>query len=310
MRRFERHDAGIPDRPGLNPFTKQPLILKGRPPRTVRCEVAVDSASVITQWTWFEAGARTAGPHTNKRAFSAPEAAAQHAAELADDLLADGLREEGGSPAPPLAPDEGAQPTPPQEPTGSGEVVAAILQRCRARNWFGSDMQRRFATRESLEHRQFRHAPATAAEIGETERQLGFPLPPLLRDLYTQVANGGFGPGYGLLGAVGGAPDDWAANIAEAYRQDRDLSPRLEESDAEPGSDAWFEPYYDEWPGRVLRLVHWGCAIWSCLDVRRDRVFRFEHLHGTRTREAMLVEATSLKSWLEGWLQGSAAFRG
>ncbi|MET8692408.1 SMI1/KNR4 family protein [Streptomyces bauhiniae] len=35
-------------------------------------------------------------------------------------------------------------------------------------------------------------------DIAEAERQLGFVLPPLLRRLYLQVANGGFGP------------DDWA----------------------------------------------------------------------------------------------------
>jgi len=43
---------------------------------------------------------------------------------------------------------------------------------------------------------------ATEQPIRETEQQLGFPLPPLLRLLYTQIANGGFGPGTGLLGLL------------------------------------------------------------------------------------------------------------
>lgn len=43
-------------------------------------------------------------------------------------------------------------------------------------------------------------APASAEEIAEAEKLLGFKLPELLEDLYTQVANGGFGPAYGLLG--------------------------------------------------------------------------------------------------------------
>jgi hypothetical protein len=46
--------------------------------------------------------------------------------------------------------------------------------------------------------------PATETQMLKTERQLGFALPPLLRLLYTQVANGGFGPGYGMIGAIGG----------------------------------------------------------------------------------------------------------
>jgi hypothetical protein len=46
--------------------------------------------------------------------------------------------------------------------------------------------------------------PATEKQILKTERQLGFALPLLLRLLYTHVANGGFGPGYGIIGAIGG----------------------------------------------------------------------------------------------------------
>ena len=35
--------------------------------------------------------------------------------------------------------------------------------------------------------------------LAETEARLGFTLPPLLARVYTEVADGGFGPGYGLL---------------------------------------------------------------------------------------------------------------
>jgi hypothetical protein len=59
----------------------------------------------------------------------------------------------------------------------------------------------------------------------------------------------------------------------------------------------------------VVRLVHWGCAIWSCLDLRRGRVLRYEALHGKPTRAAMAVEAVSLEGWLERWLRGEDLFR-
>jgi len=36
---------------------------------------------------------------------------------------------------------------------------------------------------------------------------MGFPYPPLLRTLYLRLANGGFGPAYGLVGAFGGYAD-------------------------------------------------------------------------------------------------------
>lgn len=46
--------------------------------------------------------------------------------------------------------------------------------------------------------------PATEEQVQATETRLGFALPPLLRCLYLQVANGGFGPGLGLPGVKGG----------------------------------------------------------------------------------------------------------
>ncbi len=47
------------------------------------------------------------------------------------------------------------------------------------------------------------HAPAplaTQAGIAVDEQTLGYPFPPLLKRLYVEVGNGGWGPGYGLLG--------------------------------------------------------------------------------------------------------------
>src|SRR5712691_9814035 len=45
----------------------------------------------------------------------------------------------------------------------------------------------------------FAYPAATENQRLATEDLLGFPLPPLLRTLYQQLANGGFGPGYGLI---------------------------------------------------------------------------------------------------------------
>jgi hypothetical protein len=49
--------------------------------------------------------------------------------------------------------------------------------------------------------------PASLASILEVELLVGSPLPDLLKSLYA-LANGGFGPGYGLLGLRGGYADD------------------------------------------------------------------------------------------------------
>lgn len=47
------------------------------------------------------------------------------------------------------------------------------------------------------------YGPLLDEELRESEEMLGFPLPEFVRRVYTQVGNGGFGPGYcGVLGLL------------------------------------------------------------------------------------------------------------
>lgn len=82
--------------------------------------------------------------------------------------------------------------------------------------------------------------------MAEAEQVIGYRLPPLLRRLYLEVANGGFGPRDGVLGVSGGAwVGDWAdiVDVYTAFRSDR--------------HPAW-----------LVWLFDWGCAIWSLVDCR------------------------------------------
>src|SRR5229473_7003592 len=63
----------------------------------------------------------------------------------------------------------------------------------------------------------FTFPPATVDQLQETETLLGFALPPFLRILYAEIANGGFGPAYGLRGAVGGFADA-TGTIVQQYQ--------------------------------------------------------------------------------------------
>jgi hypothetical protein len=49
--------------------------------------------------------------------------------------------------------------------------------------------------------------PVTEQAVAQAESELGFFLPPLLRALYTRVADGGYGPGHGFLDFAG---DEWS----------------------------------------------------------------------------------------------------
>ncbi len=79
-------------------------------------------------------------------------------------------------------------------------------------------------------------------------------LPPLLRRVYLEVANGGVGP---FVGIEGRPPDGYSSD----------------------GGDSEFTHYHSsqqgEWPAdlprippKVLLLCDYGCAMWALLDCR------------------------------------------
>jgi hypothetical protein len=90
--------------------------------------------------------------------------------------------------------------------------------------------------------------PASLDAVVEAEAIIRHPLPPLLRRLYLEVANGGFGPGLGVLGVRGGEPGPIFADIAELYQEGPDPTGQI--------------------PDGLVLLYDWGCAIWSLCDFR------------------------------------------
>lgn len=108
------------------------------------------------------------------------------------------------------------------------------------------------------------------------------PFPPLLRRLYLEVGNGGFGPGYGLLPI--GTEDDTRKNAGETllgeYRAMMELA---------------------SWPRGLLLAFDFGCAIWSCIDSTTE--------HGAIVNMASLrlVDTDwSLADWMCDWVDGKS----
>ncbi|WP_201390004.1 SMI1/KNR4 family protein [Ktedonobacter sp. SOSP1-85] len=181
----------------------------------------------------------------------------------------------------------------------------------------------------------FAFLPATEQQVRETEQQLGFPLPPLLRLLYTQIANGGFGPGFGIIGGKDGYPgvDHVPGNIARRYQWEIDFADALRQWDKggwasltpegrqvlwedgigsqelwESGQLTDDEPEGEEihlaeedltppWPKHLLPLCEHGCNITTYLFADTEQVVQGMH-------NPYLVVAASLEEWLERWLAG------
>jgi len=126
------------------------------------------------------------------------------------------------------------------------------------------------------------YPPATKESLEAAEAELGFRLPHLLRRLYSEVENGGFGPGAGLVGVRGGHPDIDGRPLGALYNALR---------------SEW-------WPREgLLPLWDWGCAAWSCVDSRAadERVFAMDDTGPTPTQFTLL-------SWLEAWTKGVNLF--
>jgi len=143
------------------------------------------------------------------------------------------------------------------------------------------------------------YPPISRPEVAEVETRLGFSLPTTLHQIYSGIANGGFGPGYKIIGLVGGMPLDTghsAVDIYEAF-----LRP-------DPEDPGW------GWPQGLLPICHWGCGIYSCVEcvVSGNPVVRFDpngHGPGTPWGTAFEPEAPSLDDWLQRWLDDDLPFR-
>jgi SMI1/KNR4 family protein SUKH-1 len=162
----------------------------------------------------------------------------------------------------------------------------------------------RHATREPTWRPQRSRSPVTEEELVQAETQLGFVLPSLLRRIYREVGNGGFGPGYGLLPLNELPPnggDDTTSLVAE-YQGMKSFS--------QQDIDAYFAEEEEKpalWPERVLILCDWGCNIYSCLDCSSSElpIFRMDSNENFLVEWA--IEAPSLHQWLERWIDGTLA---
>lgn len=127
-------------------------------------------------------------------------------------------------------------------------------------------------------------APASESHVAEAERVIGYPIPPLLRRLYLEVADGGFGPGrrgrFGVLGVHTPGTDEEL--ITFAYEQ-----------------GLWdLEDVHV--PYGLVKFYDWGCAMWSLVDFRHPSGPMWGADNGQLFREHM-----DLAEWLARAVEGT-----
>jgi hypothetical protein len=190
-------------------------------------------------------------------------------------------------------------------------LTERIRAHCASVGWYGPEMEinvDRSAPWPRNPWYAFPYPPATDEQIAQTEHELGFELPPLLRMLYQELGNGGFGPGYGLLGASGGHPAESSPEHQFVYEEIR--HPTLANT---LSRNSWRVPLRDlarleqdpesylsevPQPGMTVSLVGWGCDIYTLLHCDSGYVYGF-------AQGGLEVSATSIGQWLEQWLAGT-----
>jgi hypothetical protein len=123
--------------------------------------------------------------------------------------------------------------------------------------------------------------PAPPDAVEEAQVAVGHPLPALLRRLYLEVGNGGFGPGYGILGVRGGHGDDYGRTAVDLDR-------------------AWGAP------DGLVPICYWGCGIYALVDCT-DREAGMWGLDPNPTPEdisPLFREPMTLVRWLQRWIEG------
>ena len=209
-----------------------------------------------------------------------------------------------------------------------GELFDLIREKCQRENWYGPDGDNIYQYGEKYRRRRwydwernfhvvdkendplrfgFEYPPATEEQLLATEKALGFPLPPALRALYLQVANGGFGPGYGIIGAKGGFPhtsDGRCRDIADGYHAGEHNIRYIDFAthEKELAATRQVELPLGVYPDRFLFICYWGCGIGTDIDCNTGRIFQ-----GQASRIGYYVleyRASSLEEWLQQWLKG------
>lgn len=223
------------------------------------------------------------------------------------------------------------------------DLCNRILERCYQRNWYGPDSHMggfigSFYDNATLQSREFKHdpragfefPPATEAQLQMTEELMGFAHPPLLRTLYLQVANGGFGPDTGIIGALGGfcywvhqdpryttmIKEELIQEYGETFCQENfstlfdTIDFDLEQFEKDHENPKLIRLSEREWPTYFLHLCEWQSEDAFYIHGKSENLYIVtsgfgKTLKGESAFHCLHRQDGSLENLLEHWLDGT-----
>ncbi|WP_194292802.1 DUF4240 domain-containing protein [Streptomyces smaragdinus] len=132
--------------------------------------------------------------------------------------------------------------------------------------------------------------PASEADVAAFERRVGHPMPTLLRRLYLEVANGGFGIWECV--SLTSVDDRWFSDVEDltvAYEAFQTLSD---------------DPDHEPVPKGAVPLMDRGCNMWTVLDfgTPQGRIWDWDPHDCCAFTPTTLAFADWIRGWLEGWI--------
>ncbi len=157
------------------------------------------------------------------------------------------------------------------------------------------------------------YPPVSERTVQIAEERLGFSLPPLLKELYLRVGNGGFGPQESsLIGLYGGYLHMRKYTLDEIYNELRsEKDEQMEEQDQDDVPYQIGEILYNTWPPLLLEAFSWPCAIYTCINCAEQDypVYIIDgNMYGYCVQKNIPVpimrHKNSFAEWLQAWIDG------
>lgn len=192
------------------------------------------------------------------------------------------------------------------------DLIAQIRHKCERESWYGPYDFRPNQNGRVWPINGFWCPPATQEQVRLTKEILGVELPSVLVALYTTLANGGFGPGAGLRGIVGGYGTRYtAAPGGETFLNEESLVkyqyeqlvPLTEYSWQQREGENIMSLPDDRWPEGILPI----CDLGDCQEVCTDTHGHVYYWYLSAQREGfseLKDTGMALEHWLYTWSIG------
>jgi hypothetical protein len=207
-------------------------------------------------------------------------------------------------------------------------LFSAIRAKCQRQHWYGPDcfnpkqyedmlaydpnfdkrtIEADLASADDPRRFGFVFPAASEEQLQETEAHIGFPLPLLLRAIYTNIANGGFGPGMGLYGVLNGYKGGYLnadSTIFEQHPEGTFDYATYQEHASQAvarGERSHMAVPYGQWLQHLLRLCDLGDCQEACVD-EQEHMFMVAPLE-TNDEYGLFQLPQNLEEWLWHWVK-------